>query len=157
MYLTYYFLAYSPLNDHVSQLIDREKRIVGAVNYGPPVDLKSPQLIHQVGAQKVQPEGILAHFYPSAKSAGFVIPAHEDFHPSSASISHTRSLTFLKQHMGSPIFDLEAIWDEHTAFEFGNRSVENTMGTMVQEPYVNHIPTASIYGLFYVNCLYLNR
>jgi carboxymethylenebutenolidase len=33
------------------------------------------------------------------------------------------------------------IWNEHTIFEFDTRSVEKTMDTMVQEPYVNHIPT----------------
>lgn len=43
--------------------------------------------------------------------------------------------------MGGPYFDLEAIWEEHTLFEFGERAVEKTMSTMVQEPYVNHIPT----------------
>lgn len=45
--------------------------------------------------------------------------------------------------MNGPYFDLETIWDEHTYFEFENRSVEWTMSTMVQEPYVNHIPTVS--------------
>ena len=43
--------------------------------------------------------------------------------------------------MGGPYFDLEAIWDEHTRYEFADRSVEETMATMVDEPYVNHIPT----------------
>ena len=43
--------------------------------------------------------------------------------------------------MGGPCFDLEAIWEEHTLYEFGERAVEKTMSTMVQEPYVNHIPT----------------
>jgi carboxymethylenebutenolidase len=56
----------------------------------------------------------------------------------------TRNLTFLKKHMGGPYFDLEAIWEEHTYFEFAEREVEKTMGTMVEEPYVNHIPTAGI-------------
>jgi carboxymethylenebutenolidase len=43
--------------------------------------------------------------------------------------------------MGGPFFDLEKIWEEHAFYEFGDRSVEKTMGTMVQEPYVNHVPT----------------
>ncbi|KAF7330791.1 hypothetical protein MVEN_02418300 [Mycena venus] len=34
-----------------------------------------------------------------------------------------------------------AIWEEHTYFEFEVRSVAKTMGTMVAEPYVNHVPT----------------
>jgi carboxymethylenebutenolidase len=55
-------------------------------------------------------------------------------------VSHTRSLSFLKAQLGGPIFDLEAIWDEHTEYEFATRSVAQTMGTMVDEPYVNHVP-----------------
>lgn len=47
--------------------------------------------------------------------------------------------------MGGPYFDLEVIWDEHTYYEFDDRSVECTMATMVQEPYVNHIPTVSLH------------
>lgn len=45
--------------------------------------------------------------------------------------------------MGGPYFDLEIIWEEHTYYEFADRSVEHTMSTMVQEPYVNHVPTVS--------------
>jgi carboxymethylenebutenolidase len=56
-------------------------------------------------------------------------------------VAHTRSLSFLKPLMGGPYFDLEAIWDEHTRYEFAVRSVEETMATMVDQPYVNHVPT----------------
>lgn len=37
--------------------------------------------------------------------------------------------------------DLEALWERHTHFEFGLRDVPQTMATMVDEPYVNHVPT----------------
>lgn len=47
--------------------------------------------------------------------------------------------------MNGPYFDLEAIWDEHTYYEFADRSVEHTMSTMVDQPYVNHVPTVSNY------------
>lgn len=62
---------------------------------------------------------------------------------SSGGVAHTRSLTFIKKHLNGPYFDLEKIWEEHTYFEFADRSVEKTMATMVQEPYVNHVPTVS--------------
>ncbi|OJJ98130.1 hypothetical protein ASPACDRAFT_123149 [Aspergillus aculeatus ATCC 16872] len=81
------------------------------------------------------------YHYPSTPSPGFIIPGHADFNPSAAGVAHTRSLTFLKPQLGGPYFDLEQIWEEHTHHEFGDRSVEKTMATMVQEPYVNHIPT----------------
>jgi len=32
------------------------------------------------------------------------------------------------------------LWDEHMRSEFETSSVENTLETMVEEPYVNHVP-----------------
>jgi carboxymethylenebutenolidase len=40
-----------------------------------------------------------------------------------------------------PRYDLEALWDEHCRYEFETRDVDATMGTMIDAPYVNHIPT----------------
>lgn len=88
---------------------------------------------------------VTVHKYPDAKSPYFAIPKHSDFLPSYAAVAHSRTLSFLKERIRGPYFDLEAIWDEHTYFEFDDRSVEKTMGTMVQEPYVNHVPTVSIH------------
>ncbi|KAE8382278.1 hypothetical protein BDV26DRAFT_278077 [Aspergillus bertholletiae] len=82
--------------------------------------------------------------YADVSSAGFIVPGHADFKITSAGVAHTRSLTLLKKQLGGPYFDLEKIWDEHTWYEFGDRSVEKTMATMVQEPYVNHIPTVGL-------------
>lgn len=102
------------------------------------------QLVHVSGSAKPpRCENQTYYQYTDVSSAGFVIPGHSDFKYSTAGVSHTRSLTFLKKHLRGPYFDLEKIWEEHTYFEFGDRSVEKTMATMVQEPYVNHIPTVS--------------
>jgi carboxymethylenebutenolidase len=78
-----------------------------------------------------------------ASSAFFAVPFHEEWKYATEAISHSRNLAFLKPVMGGPYFDLELLWDEHTYYEFENRSVENTMATMVEEPYVNHVPTVS--------------
>ena len=88
-------------------------------------------------------EGRIIHTYPDISAPSFIIPGHPDFKISTAGVCHTRSVGFIKKHLGGPIFDLESIWDEHTYYEFGDRSVEKTMATMVQEPYVNHVPTVS--------------
>ena len=37
--------------------------------------------------------------------------------------------------------DLAALWEEHCRHEFETRNVDATMATMVDRPYVNHIPT----------------
>lgn len=83
----------------------------------------------------------MQYSYPETSAASFGLPFQRDFHYNAEAISHTRNLTFLKEKIGGPWFDLEQIWDEHTYYEFENRSVEHTMSTMVQEPYVNHVPT----------------
>ncbi|CAG9981807.1 unnamed protein product [Clonostachys byssicola] len=107
----------------------------------PAVDI--PVLHHVVGQRTTpkQQSGITQYYYPSVKSHAFATPTHEHFHYITESISHTRNLQFLKPRMDGPYFDLETIWEEHTYYEFADRSVEHTMSTMVQEPYVNHVPT----------------
>ena len=101
---------------------------------------EAPFMVHS--AKTISPFRSIdsVHIY-SVSSSNFVLPGHEHYQAGPASVAHTRSLGFLKQHLGGPIFDLEAIWDEHTLFEFGERNVEKTMSTMVDEPYVNHVPT----------------
>jgi carboxymethylenebutenolidase len=47
----------------------------------------------------------------------------------------------LKKALDGPWFDIEAIWEEHTLNEFDEKDVEKTMATMIDQPYVNHIPT----------------
>ena len=45
-----------------------------------------------------------------------------------------------KEHL-VPQYDLEALWEEHCRYEFETRDVDATMATMIDAPYVNHIPT----------------
>jgi carboxymethylenebutenolidase len=39
------------------------------------------------------------------------------------------------------IHDLAALWEEHCRHEFETRDVDATMSTMIDQPYVNHVPT----------------
>ncbi|GAB1318382.1 hypothetical protein MFIFM68171_08592 [Madurella fahalii] len=119
-------------------------KIVASVFYGccPVGEPSVPVLVHLPGSGNTARTGnsVMVHSYPAA--AGFFsVPAHPGYRASAAAVSHTRSLSFLKPLMGGPYFDLEAIWDEHTRYEFADRSVAETMATMVEEPYVNHVPT----------------
>ncbi|KAK6594861.1 lea domain protein [Botrytis cinerea] len=103
----------------------------------------SPLMVHSSAAlqgPQLRSEDI-SHVYATTKSTNFILPSHNHYDPGSAGVAHTRSLGFIKKHLGGPVFDLEAIWDEHTLYEFGERNVKKTMGTMVDQPYVNHIPT----------------
>lgn len=113
-----------------------------------PTDGPVPLLQHIGGSIKEPPAPPVkkgrakTYQYPTAKGQWFSV-GNEDFDYSSDSVAHTRNLQFLKPKMDGPYFDIEDIWDEHTYYEFADRSVEHTMSTMVQEPYVNHIPTVS--------------
>jgi carboxymethylenebutenolidase len=102
-------------------------------------------ILHHVAAEKpsaTQPNvGVTLYYYPNTTSHLFATSFQPQFSYTNEAVSHTRNLTFLKKIMGAPYFDLESIWDEHTYYEFADRSVEHTMSTMVAEPYVNHIPT----------------
>lgn len=105
-------------------------------------------LKHIAGPPKeasVKTAGSKQYYYPQVKGQWFSAGG-ADFDYSADSVAHTRNLQFLKPKMGGPYFDLEEIWEEHTYYEFADRSVEHTMSTMVQEPYVNHIPTVSVLG-----------
>ncbi|KAH8656547.1 LEA domain protein [Tricladium varicosporioides] len=144
-------VVYEPICwNMIAPLLSSTPKIIAAVAYGSyssgPALVEStiPCLHHLAGTGNNEPKAVGKHTvysYAKAQSPVFAYPNHGSFHAASESMSHTRNLTFLKKHLGAPFFDLEAIWNEHTAFEFGDRSVARTMETMVAEPYVNHIPT----------------
>ncbi|KAF5333576.1 hypothetical protein D9611_002291 [Ephemerocybe angulata] len=122
-----------------------DERFACIIGYGtaPSVGIAStlPLLMHILHSYSTRAQSsIEAHLYP-VSSASFVLPDSSAYDPGSAALAHSRSLVFLRKHLGGPHFDLEKIWEEHTYFEFESRSVAKTMGTMVAEPYVNHIPT----------------
>jgi carboxymethylenebutenolidase len=100
-----------------------------------------PILIHSKVDVASKSAASKIYTYPEQASSLFATPFTREFNYAAEAISHTRNLSFLKRCIGGPYFDLEAIWDEHTYYEFEARSVEHTMNTMVAEPYVNHIPT----------------
>ncbi|KAI4644819.1 uncharacterized protein J4E79_010954 [Alternaria viburni] len=106
---------------------------------------ESCSLVPESSSEKTvpSPENIIKtyRYEDATKDSEWVLPSDKHYHKRSAGIAHTRSLTFLKPLLGGPFFDLEAVWEEHTKFEFGERDVEKTMATMVDQPYVNHIPT----------------
>ncbi len=108
---------------------------------------KFPLMLHTTTTTLTTPQPTTTiHVYPSVPSLKFILPNDKDYAAGPASLAHTRTLQFLKQHLNGPFFNLEAIWDEHCGYEFGERSVENTMATMVDEPYVNHVPTVCLFS-----------
>lgn len=77
--------------------------------------------------------------YPGVDHA-FATHGRDVFEPLSAGLAYSRTLEVLHATIG-PRYDLSALWDRHIYYEFEARDVPATMATMVDEPYVNHIPT----------------
>ena len=57
-----------------------------------------------------------------------------------ASLAHSRTIGFLHSTVG-PKYDLEALWEKHLEGEFVTGDADATIATMVERPYVNHVPT----------------
>ncbi len=64
----------------------------------------------------------------------------ESFDPFAAQLARSRSIGLLRSTLG-PRYDLSALWENHTAQEFGDRDVDATMASMTSDAYVNHVPT----------------
>ncbi|KAK8181148.1 hypothetical protein BC567DRAFT_284277 [Phyllosticta citribraziliensis] len=137
----------APLSRPVMAFINESPDILAVVNYSPqalPAEITKPSLWHHAGLLPTPPPSTSTttrtHAYPTA-SPHFALPSSPKYSSGPTSLSHTRTLSFLKPLLGGPYFDLEAIWDEHTYHEFAARDVPATMATMVAAPYVNHVPT----------------
>lgn len=112
-----------------------------------------PLVLHMANEDKFVPpaaqEQIKQHFknqphveiysYPGMDHA-FARTGGDHYDKPAAMMAHSRSIALFRKVMG-PHYDLSALWDKHCEYEFGIRDVDATMGTMVAEPYVNHIPT----------------
>lgn len=80
-----------------------------------------------------------SYLYPDALH-GFNCDRRASYHRFSASLALSRTLGLLRWTIG-PRYDLGALWERHTGCEFVSRDVDATMRTMVEQPYVNHVPT----------------
>ncbi|KDR83485.1 hypothetical protein GALMADRAFT_235649 [Galerina marginata CBS 339.88] len=130
----------------VSEAVTKDPRVTVFVGYGsfPSPSCVIPILLHLTSnapRPRNAPTALTTQHSYRTTSTTFVLPQAAKYDPGHAALAHSRTLVFLRKSLGGPLFDLEAIWDEHTFFEFQERSVAKTMGTMVAEPYVNHIPT----------------
>jgi carboxymethylenebutenolidase len=102
---------------------------------------------------------ITAYLYSDCNDS-FHEKSSNQFNKPAMMIAHSRDLHLLRKTIG-PIYDLVALWELHTQYEFNERDVDATMKTMVSEPYVNHIPTMTggvgfenlkkFYSTFFIN------
>ena len=83
--------------------------------------------------------GSRVYTWPDAQP-GFALPGHPAFDRRIDSLAHTRTLELIRRVVG-PYYDYEALFAEHIRHEFETRDVDATMGTMINDPYVNHVAT----------------
>ena len=80
-----------------------------------------------------------SYVYPDTNE-GFAEHDLDEFDSVAARLAWSRSLGLVRKGFGIDV-DLEAVWENHTRLEFGEKDADATMKTMVPEPYVNHVPT----------------
>ena len=84
-------------------------------------------------------DGSRVYDWPEA-GPGFAIPGRDTFHKLADSLAHTRTLELVRRVLG-PYYDFAALFAAHAYHEFTTRDVDAAMATMIDEPYVNHVPT----------------
>ena len=71
---------------------------------------------------------------------GFADPENANFNPRADDLAHKRTLELIRRVVG-PYYDFVSLFAEHVHHEFMTKDVDATMATMIEEPYVNHVPT----------------
>jgi carboxymethylenebutenolidase len=104
--------------------------IAGLDQYG------SPEIQKQI--QAGLPDQTI-HIYPNSDHA-FARKTGMHYDSSAAELADLRTIDFLVRHVLVKPYSLEAIWAKHIEHEFATRSTEETLATMVEGAYVNHIP-----------------
>lgn len=105
-------------------------------NFPPTLDVQ----VHLAASQKFGTR-LPSFRYPDTKD-GFAEHDLDEYDKTAATLAWSRTLGALRHAFGiGRDTDLEAIWDNHTRLEFETKSADQTMKTMVAQPYVNHVPT----------------
>ena len=99
-------------------------------------DAPTRERIQHAFAQQAHVE---QYVYPGCDHT-FATPSHPHFDKPAALMAYSRTLALLRGVLG-PVFDFNALWEEHCYYEFATRDPDAIMPTMVAEPYVNHVPT----------------
>jgi carboxymethylenebutenolidase len=121
-------------------------------------NLSSPIMLHVAQEDEYCPPEAQAQIH-SALDANWLVTVYDyagqnhafaridgqHYHAPSAELANLRSLEFFVRHLGgvnagAASARLSSIWDEHVKFEFATRDTEATLGTMVEDAYVNHVP-----------------
>lgn len=121
-------------------------------------NLRCPLMLHIAGKDQFCPPAaqakihealdthplITLHDYAGQDHA-FARVGGEHFNAQAAELANLRTLEFFVRHLAgssstSAQQSLSDLWDEHVKYEFATRDTEDTLRTMVEDAYVNHVP-----------------
>src|SRR6266478_8804843 len=102
-----------------------------------------PEAQKQIHAALDSNSLVTIYEYPESEHAFSRRGRHYD--PVAAELAHLRSLEFFVRNLAGEGFasaqkTLSDRWDEHVKYEFATRDTEDTLETMVDDAYVNHVP-----------------
>jgi carboxymethylenebutenolidase len=121
-------------------------------------NVSSPLMLHIAGRDKFCPSEAQAkihatldahpfatlHDYPEQDHA-FARTGGEHYDARAAELANLRTVEFFARHLfgAAPANsqpNLAELWDEHVKYEFATRDTEDTLRTMAEDAYVNHVP-----------------
>jgi carboxymethylenebutenolidase len=119
-------------------------------------NIRTPLMLHIAGRDQFCPPEAQAkihaaldprtlvtlHDYPEQDHA-FARAGGEHYDAGAAELANLRTVEFFARHLfgaASPQPNLSELWDEHVRYEFATRDTEDTLRTMVEDAYVNHVP-----------------
>lgn len=120
------------------------------------VNLSSPLVLHIAKEDQFCPPAAQAklhevlgknlfvtlHDYSGAGHA-FARVGGEHFNAAAAELANLRTIEFFARYLfgaGMNPPNLSELWDEHVKYEFATRDTEDTLRTMSEDAYVNHVP-----------------
>jgi len=110
-----------------------------ALHFGETDHYTPPEVIAKIRKGLAKARDVEIHVYPGC-GHGFCNPTRDSYNKAATAVVHSRLIALFRRAMG-PNYDLNALWEQHLAYEFAIRDVDANMKTMVDAPYVNHIPT----------------
>ena len=77
----------------------------------------------------------------------FATPEREHFDKPAAMMAYFAHDRTAAQSAGTGFMTCNALWELHCHYEFVSRDVDSILPTMVDAPYVNHVPTMTRAGV----------
>lgn len=109
------------------------------LHFGEKDALNPPDKVQKIRSAFAGRDDVAVAVYPGVDHA-FYLKGRASYDQPAATLAHSPTIGLLRRTIG-PHYDLVALWEKHCELEFATRDAAQTMKTMIDRPYVNHIPT----------------